>query len=99
MSDSDESLLEAFESWLGQLGRDAELLGSVLGATELDVEARKAAAGGLNYVFKSLDLIPDGVDDIGYLDDAFVLRVSAELALQDDMAELAPEKLAALNQL
>src|SRR4249920_3636260 len=84
MSDSDESLLEAFESWLGQLGRDAELLGSVLGATELDVEARKAAAGGLNYLFKSLDLIPDGIDDIGYLDDAFVLRVAADLAVAAD---------------
>jgi hypothetical protein len=35
---------------------------------------------GLNYIFKSLDLIPDGIDDIGYLDDAFVLRVACSLA-------------------
>ena len=98
MSDSDESFLEAFESWLGQLGRDAELLGSsVLGATDLDVAARKAAAGGLNYVFKSLDLIPDGIDDIGYLDDAFVLRVAAAHAVgegaheQDGVKQLAQQ--------
>jgi hypothetical protein len=35
---------------------------------------------GLNYIFKSLDLIPDGIDDLGFLDDAFVLRVAAALA-------------------
>src|SRR6201999_3956207 len=61
--------------------------------------ARQAVAGGLNYVFKSLDLIPDGIDDIGYLDDAFVLRVSAELALQDGLGELEDDKQRALNQL
>jgi uncharacterized membrane protein YkvA (DUF1232 family) len=97
MSDSDESFLQAFESWLGQLGRDAELLGTVLAETKLDVAARKAAAGGLNYVFKSLDLIPDGIDDIGYLDDAFVLRVAAAQAVRegaqghDSVTQLAAE--------
>ena len=88
MSDTDESFLEAFESWLGQLGRDAELLGGVLAETKLDVAARKAAAGGLNYVFKSLDLIPDGIDDIGYLDDAFVLRVAAAHAVSEGARDL-----------
>ena len=39
-------------------------------------------AGGLNYLFKSLDLIPDGIEDLGFLDDAFVLRVSAAIALR-----------------
>jgi hypothetical protein len=36
----------------------------------------------VNYLFKSLDLIPDGVEDIGYLDDAFVLRIAAALSVQ-----------------
>jgi uncharacterized membrane protein YkvA (DUF1232 family) len=80
MSDSDERFLDAFSAWLAALGKDAELLGSVLASTDLDDGARKAAAGGLNYLFKSLDLIPDGIDDIGYLDDAFVLRVAAAQA-------------------
>lgn len=81
MSDSDEKFLDAFGAWLNALGRDAELLGGLLAAGELDEGARKAAAGGLNYLFKSLDLIPDGIDDIGYLDDAFVLRVAAAQAV------------------
>lgn len=95
MSESDESYLDAFGSWLGQLGKDAELLGGVLGEPDLDPAARKAAAGGLNYVFKSLDLIPDGIDDIGYLDDAFVMRVAAAQAI----AESTGIKLASLEQL
>jgi uncharacterized membrane protein YkvA (DUF1232 family) len=81
MSDSDEKYLDAFGAWLNALGRDAELLGGLLASVELDDAARKAAAGGLNYLFKSLDLIPDGIDDIGYLDDAFVLRVAAAQAV------------------
>lgn len=97
MSDSDEQYLEAFGSWLEALGRDAELLSGVLASSELDEAARKAAAGGLNYLFKSLDLIPDGIDDIGYLDDAFVLRVAAAQAVDEgasghaEIAALAAE--------
>ena len=81
MGDRDGRYLDAFGSWLNALGRDAEMLGTVLSDAELDEAARKSIAGGLNYLFKSLDLIPDGIDDIGYLDDAFVLRVSAAHAV------------------
>jgi len=44
------------------------------------VDARRFIAGGLNYVFKSLDLIPDGLEGLGYLDDALVVRSAAHLA-------------------
>ncbi len=58
-----------------------------------------AIAGGLNYLFKSLDLIPDGIDDIGYLDDAFVLRVAADQAIREDVSGLQAEQLRTLNRL
>lgn len=80
MSDNEVKYLDAFGSWLRTLGEDAEQLGAVLASQEAASGARQAAAGGLNYLFKSLDLIPDGIDDIGYLDDAFVLRVAAAQA-------------------
>jgi uncharacterized membrane protein YkvA (DUF1232 family) len=38
---------------------------------------RRAAAAALNYLFRSLDLIPDGIEDLGFIDDAFVFRVAA----------------------
>jgi uncharacterized membrane protein YkvA (DUF1232 family) len=83
MSDSDAKYLDLFSSWLRTLGDDAEGLGELVADEQLPADARLAIAGGVNYLFKSLDLIPDGIDDIGYLDDAFVLRVAAVLALDE----------------
>lgn len=95
MSDNDVKYLDAFGLWLRTLGEDAELLASVLTTPEVAPEARQAAAGGLNYLFKSLDLIPDGIDDIGYLDDAFVLRVAAAQAAHENQGkELSAARLA-----
>jgi hypothetical protein len=55
-------------------------VGDVLASSAADDEATRSLIAGLNYIFKSLDLIPDGIDDLGYLDDAFVLRVGCALA-------------------
>jgi uncharacterized membrane protein YkvA (DUF1232 family) len=82
MAEQEVKFLDAFGAWLRSLGEDAQQLASVLGSDEVVPAARQAAAGGLNYLFKSLDLIPDGIDDIGYLDDAFVLRVAAAQAVE-----------------
>jgi uncharacterized membrane protein YkvA (DUF1232 family) len=90
MSDNEVKYLDAFGAWLRTLGEDAEQLGSVLASPELADGARQAAAGGLNYLFKSLDLIPDGIDDIGYLDDAFVLRVAAAHAEREGALDGQP---------
>lgn len=79
MSDNDAKYLDAFAGWLRTLGEDAEALSAALGS-DASQEVKESVTGGLNYLFKSLDLIPDGIDDIGYLDDAFVLRVAAALA-------------------
>jgi uncharacterized membrane protein YkvA (DUF1232 family) len=99
MSDSDRDYLDLFGAWLHGLGDDAEQLSEIVSATAAPEAARQIVAGGLNYLFKSLDLIPDGIDDIGYLDDAFVLRISAELAVQEDLGELEPERMRALDRL
>ena len=82
MSDAaiDPRYLELFPQWLRSLGEDASQVGDVLAAGAADDDASRALVSGLNYIFKSLDLIPDGIDDLGYLDDAFVLRVACSLA-------------------
>jgi len=76
MSDINSKCLEVFPGWLASIGSDVQTLQSAL-QSGLDLPAKKAVAGGINYLFKSLDLVPDGIDDIGYLDDAFVLRMAA----------------------
>jgi uncharacterized membrane protein YkvA (DUF1232 family) len=95
MGDKDGQYLEAFAAWLSKLGEDAEQLSSVLSVEEVPQTARQAVTGGLNYLFKSLDLIPDGIDDIGYLDDAFVLRVAARHAVAAGASEQALARLGA----
>lgn len=98
-SDVDARCLETFPNWLRSLGADAEAMVDALERDATPDGARRAIAGGLNYVFKSVDLIPDGIDDIGYLDDAFVLRIATRLAIgaglstdgAADLARLAEE--------
>lgn len=99
MSEGDANYLDTFPGWLRSLGDDAESLAALLEEDSLAEAARQAVAGGLNYLFKSLDLIPDGIDDIGYLDDAFVLRVAADLAAAEDTGSTDADKLRALGEL
>ena len=73
--------LDMFPSWLRTLGEDAGELGGVVTADGSD-DVKRYVASGLNYIFKSLDLIPDGIDDLGFCDDAFVIRVAAALAVE-----------------
>lgn len=82
MSDLNARCLEAFPRWLASLASDARSLAELLADGASRPDAQKYVASALNYLFKSLDLIPDGIEDLGYLDDAFVLRVSAREALR-----------------
>lgn len=75
--------LDVFPEWLRTLGEDAAALGQIAQAAQ-DNETGRYVVAGLNYVFKSLDLIADGIDDVGYCDDAFVIRVGASLAVEAD---------------
>jgi uncharacterized membrane protein YkvA (DUF1232 family) len=99
MAENRHNHLELFAGWLRTLGEDVESLGHIVENKEAALGARQLIAGGLNYLFKSLDLIPDGIDDIGYLDDAFVLRASADLALRQDPGALDADALRSLNRL
>lgn len=83
--------LDTFGSWIASLAKDIEVLLEVVRSDSLDRGSREAAAGGINYLFKSLDLIPDGIDDIGYLDDAFTVRVSAKFVEKAGLGDLGGE--------
>jgi uncharacterized membrane protein YkvA (DUF1232 family) len=97
MSTLDSRCLEAFPGWLKTLAEDAQKLASLLEEPDSAAAAQRGAASALNYLFKSLDLIPDGLEDLGFIDDAFVLRVSAALIAESErdsggvLAKLADE--------
>jgi uncharacterized membrane protein YkvA (DUF1232 family) len=93
------NFLERFGTWLRDLAQEAEGLAPLIDAGSVPEPARTSLVAAVNYIFKSLDLIPDGIDDIGYLDDAFVLRVAAELTVQEDLPELDPDKLLVVRRL
>jgi uncharacterized membrane protein YkvA (DUF1232 family) len=98
-TDVDTKCLETFPLWLRTLGEDGAGLVDLINHDAVPDAAKRALIGGLNYLFKSLDLIPDGIDDIGYLDDAFVLRVAAELALKDAAGKVEADKLTTVTRL
>lgn len=77
--------LEMFPAWLRSLGEDVTALGQIV-ESDAPEGVRRYVAAALNYLFKSLDLIPDGIDDLGFLDDTFVLRVAASLAVAESPA-------------
>ena len=78
----DPRYLEVFPQWLRSLGEDAGAVGDAARRpTRRTTTLTRSLVAGLNYIFKSLDLIPDGIDDLGFLDDAFVLRVACALAV------------------
>jgi uncharacterized membrane protein YkvA (DUF1232 family) len=89
MTDIETRCLDTFPEWLRTLASDAMALGEVVGNLAAPEPARRFATASLNYLFKSLDLIPDGIEDLGFLDDAFVLRVAASIAVAD-LPEIAP---------
>jgi uncharacterized membrane protein YkvA (DUF1232 family) len=96
MNEVEERYLDAFAAWLKSLKADALLCAQVLEDDSGAITGREHAAGALSYLFKSLDLIPDGIEDLGFIDDAFVLRVSAALASASTPGE--PGALASLAE-
>lgn len=79
MSEIEASCLKKFGVWLQELPEDARLMAKLTLHGQVDESSRRRLVSALNYLFKSVDLIPDGIEDLGYMDDAFVLRVTASL--------------------
>jgi uncharacterized membrane protein YkvA (DUF1232 family) len=98
MSTLEARCLDAFPNWLRSLADDALALAAVLDAEGNQV-AQLRSASALNYLFKSLDLIPDGLEDLGFIDDAFVLRAAADAVRSEAESELAADATGTLARL
>jgi uncharacterized membrane protein YkvA (DUF1232 family) len=81
MDTSSQRRLEVFSQWLKALPPDVKGLASVLSQREPE-SVRIAVVSALVYLTRNLDLIPDGIEGIGYLDDAFVLRTASAVAVE-----------------
>lgn len=75
-SELEVQLLDRFASWTSDLPNDVRTFASELENPDNPSAVRLALASALNYLVKSVDLIEDGIETLGYLDDAMVLRMA-----------------------
>jgi uncharacterized membrane protein YkvA (DUF1232 family) len=99
MTDVESRCLEAFPEYLRSLGDDARAFAAVVESEDTSEPVRRHAAAALVYLFKSLDLIPDGIEDLGFIDDAFVFRAAASFAKAEGGSAEVIARLAADNEL
>jgi hypothetical protein len=80
---TDPKFLPAFSGWLHALGEDVLSLAHLLGLPEAAVPVRLAAAQGLHGLLRLVELVPEDIEALGYLEGAFAVRVIAERALAE----------------
>lgn len=75
-----------FQEWIDSFEHDVGLFREILAAESAPPQLRRLMAGGLMYMIRQIDLIPDYYQPVGTIDDTIVLRVLADLC-----AEWTPE--------
>lgn len=93
MNEAEDRIIAAFSTFLVRLPDDARAVLMVINDESVQSSVKRPLAGAINYLFKSLDLIDDGVEGLGYLDDALILRWACAEASQ---ASALPTSLAPL---
>ena len=91
--------IDLLQEWLTSLSDDIQAFVKLMEDDRFPAETRQQAAGVVNYLFKSIDLIPDGIDDIGYLDDVMTMRLCASGIGIGAIASLDGELAAAFKAL
>jgi len=81
---TDPKFAATFSGWLRLVGEDLLSLANLLGTPEAPVPFRLAAAQALQGWLRWVELVPEGIEPLGYLEGAFALRVIAERALAGD---------------
>jgi uncharacterized membrane protein YkvA (DUF1232 family) len=77
---TDAKYFDAFSTWLRGMGSEVQVLGTLLEDEAAPARVRRASAEALSYVLRSFELIPEGLEDLGYLDDLFAVRALARRA-------------------
>lgn len=79
---SDTELIETLSGWVNSLADDAKTLQAALEAEGVPREARRFLVGGLAYLLRKIDIVPDYLSGVGVVDDAMALRIAAGLAVE-----------------
>jgi hypothetical protein len=97
----DPKFLPMYAGWLRALGEDVLSLANRLESEDTPGPFRQASAEALQYLLRSAALIPEGIEELGYLEVAFAFRVLARRVASDhpDLIAAASEsRLARLGE-
>ncbi len=86
----DAPMAQNFQEWIDSYEHDVGLFQEILEDESTPAPLRRLIAGGLMYIIRQFDLIPDYLKPVGLLDDAIVLRITADLGAEHT-AELDPK--------
>ncbi len=98
---TNEEFLKVFGEWVESLVEDAKAIEAVYRAEGASREAKLAAVGGLAYLLRKVDIVPDYLGGLGSVDDAMVLRLTAARLVDiglDGVADEARRRLEALKE-
>ncbi len=87
---NENELLQAMDRWVKDLAGDALEMRKALDSEGISRDAKKYLIGGLAYLLRKVDIIPDYMGGIGVLDDASVMRVAVKLALESGLPGGSP---------
>lgn len=85
---TNEELIELFGEWINSLPDDTKVLQAAVDAEGTSREAKRMLIGGLSYLLRKIDIVPDYLTGVGVVDDVFVLRI---VAAEADLGADAPE--------
>jgi hypothetical protein len=88
---TDSNYLPAFSGWLVALGEDVLSLANLLESSDVQPRWRRASAQALESLLRASGLIPEGLESLGYLEQAFVLRLLAQRSLAGGPDASAPD--------
>ena len=70
--------------WLQSLPTDIKILIEMIRDDELDLNARSVAVGVVIYILAPIDLIPEKIPILGYIDDVIILHIGLMVILEMD---------------
>lgn len=86
---TNEELIELFGGWINSLPDDTKAIQAAVDAEGTPREAKLMLVGGLSYLLRKIDIVPDYLTGVGVVDDVFVLRIAAgEAGLGADAPEV-----------